>query len=241
MDSSCEACIKRKVFVPDRAELVNIRTTQPMELVCTDYLTLEASKGGIENVLVITDHFTRFAYAVPTQNQTAKTTAEALYKFYLHYGFSRYLHSDQGRNFESHIIKELCALAGITKTRTTPYHAQGNGLAEKFNSTLMNMLGTLEEDKKKNWKEYVLAMIQAYNATQHHSTGYSPFFLMFGRHPRLPIDVIMGIHPEEYEESDYIHALRERMQYAFDVATKNANKADINSIMTEGFVELLLK
>lgn len=222
----CEPCIKRKTSVPDRAELVNIKTTQPMELVCIDYLSLEPSKGGIENVLVMTDHFTRYAYAVPTRNQTAKVTAEALYKFFLHYGFPKYLHSDQGRNFMSSTIKELCTLAGITKTRTTPYHAMGNGMVERFNSTLLNMLGTLEEDKKKNWKEYVPAMVQAYNATRHDSTGYSPFFLMLGRHPRLPIDIVMGISPEEDKtETDYVRSLREKMQYAFDIATKNADKS----------------
>lgn len=222
----CEPCIKRKVAIPDCAALVNIRTTQPLELVCIDYLSLEASKGGIENVLVITDHFTRFAYAVPTRNQTAKTTATALYQFFLHYGYPKYLHSDQGKNFTSTTIKELCALAGITKTRTTPYHAMGNGMTERFNATLLNMLGTLEDDKKKDWKTYVPALVQAYNSTRHDSTGYSPFYLMLGRHPRLPIDIVMGLHPEEdRKETDYVNSLRKRLQYAFDLATKTASKS----------------
>ena len=222
----CEPCIKRKVVVPDRAALVNITTTQPLELVCMDYLSLEPSKGGIEHILVLTDHFSRFAYAVPTKNQTAKTTANALYTFFLHYGFPKFLHSDQGRNFLSKTIKELCALAGISRTRTTPYHAMGNGMCERFNSTLLNMLGTLQDDQKKDWKAYVPTMVHAYNATRHDSTGFSPFFLMMGRHPRLPIDVAMGIHPEtDREQTDYVRNLRKRMQYAFDVATRNATRA----------------
>lgn len=222
----CEPCVKRKISIPDRAPLVNIRTTQPLELVCIDYLSLEPAKGGVENILVITDHFTRFAHAIPTRNQTAKTTATALYSFFLHYGFPQVLHSDQGRNFESALIKDLCKLVGITKSRTTPYHAMGNGMTERFNHTLLNMMGTLEEDKKRDWKTYVPALVQAYNATKHDSTGYSPFFLMLGRHPRLPIDVVMGIHPEEdQKETDYVRSLRDRMQYAFEVATRNATKA----------------
>ncbi len=92
----CDRCIRRKSDTNTRAPLVNIVTTQPLELVCMDYLTLEPSKG-IGNVLVITDHYTKLALAIPTRNQTAKTTAEAFYEnFVLHYGIPSRIHSDQG-------------------------------------------------------------------------------------------------------------------------------------------------
>ena len=106
---NCERCTRAKhPHLPEAAPLENIKTTQPLELVCLDFLGLEKSKGGHENVLVITDHFTKYALAIPTQNQTAKTTARVLFDhFIVHYGIPKTIHSDQGRNFESAILNKM--------------------------------------------------------------------------------------------------------------------------------------
>ena len=208
------------------ATLVNIKST-PMELVCIDYLSLERSKGGFENILVITDHFSRFAQAIPTRNQTATTTAKALYEnFFLHYGFPAKLHSDKGANFESKVIKKLCGIAGVLKTRTTPYHPMGNGMVERFNQTLLNMMGTLNEKQKGDWKSFVPSLTHAYNAAVHESTGFSPFYLMFGRHPRLAIDAFLGIGSTEERKShqDYVDRLKDRLQFVYDQAGQEAKR-----------------
>ena len=227
---TCDRCIMRKSNPGPSAELVNIVTTQPMELICIDFLTLERSKGGFEKILVITDHFTRYAQAFPTRNELAKTTAKVLFEnFIVHYGFPARIHSDQGRNFESSVIRELCSLAGVEKSRTTPYHPMGNGMVERFNQTLLNMLGTLENHKKDDWKSYVAPLVHSYNATKHPSTGYSPHFLMFGRHPRLAVDAYLGISkPEECEivsQDHYAIKLKKRLQFAYKVASKEAEKS----------------
>ena len=91
-------------------ELVNITSSFPMELMCIDYLNLERSKGGYENILVITGHFSRYAQAISTRNQSAYTTAKVLYEnFFIHYGFPAILQSDKGANFESKVIRKYYA------------------------------------------------------------------------------------------------------------------------------------
>ena len=224
----CSRCLRRKT-PPQVAPLQPILVTQPLELVHMDYLSLEPSKGNIENVLVITDHFTRYALAYPSKTQTAQATARILWdNFICHYGFPERFISDQGRNFESDLIKELCKIAGVKKVHTTPYHPQGNGQCERFNSTLCNMLGTLSEEEKSDWKSHLGCMTHAYNCTKHASTTYSPYYLMFGRHPRLPIDIEFGLNKpncsDNSSKSRYIQKLRRRLNYAFQKGSKYSDQ-----------------
>ena len=127
-----------------------------MELVCMDFLGLETSSGGYNSILVLTDHFTRFAMAVPTKNQTAKTTAKALIDLFVnHYGLPQRLHSDQGASFTGKVISEMCQMLGIKRSTTSSYHPMGNGQVERMNRSLLDLLGTLPDTKKSKWKDYV--------------------------------------------------------------------------------------
>ena len=209
--TSCERCIRREAG-PDRSKLVNITSTTPMEIVCLDYLTLERSKGGFEKILAITDHFSRYAQAIPIRNETAKTTRVLFDNYIVHYGFPAHIHSDQGANFQSNLIKELC------KIRTTP---MGNRPVERFNQTLLQMLGTLQENQKSVWKAHVPTLVHAYNAIFHDSTGFTPYFLMFGRHPRLAIDAFLGLNSDSLNstsQTEYIRKLRDRLSFAYQKA-----------------------
>ena len=112
----CHRCIRRKAQRKTAAKLVVVDSTYPMDLICMDFLLLEMSAGGYGLILVITDHLTRYAQAIQTKNQSAKTTAIILFdNFVCHYGFPFRLYSDQGRNFEPEVMKELCSIANIDK------------------------------------------------------------------------------------------------------------------------------
>ena len=226
--NSCPRYLRRK-SQQDKAPLLNIETSQPLELIHLDYLKIEPSKGNIENVLVITDHFTRYAQAFPSKTQTALATAKLLWNnFILHYGFPEKIITDQGRNFESELIGHLCQLAGVQKLRTSPYHPQTNAQCERFNVTLLNMLGTLTPEQKKDWKGHVPALVHAYNCTRNAATGYSPYFLLFGREPRLPVDVEFELQRGGQKgspgESSYISQLKRRLQFAYRKAKCMAQK-----------------
>lgn len=225
----CGRCLRRKSKTNMKAPLVNIVTTYPLELICMDYMTLEPSKGGTSNILVITDHFTKFAMAIPTRNQTAATTANAFYEnFILNYGIPTKIHSDQGANFQSELLREVCRLTGIEQSRTSIYHPMGNGQTERFNRTLLAMLGTLEPEQKCDWKKYVTNLVYAYNATPHESTKVAPFELMFGRKPRLPIDSVFQTDVNnDLNQSTvtYIAELRKRMKTTQEIVKRTTDKA----------------
>ncbi|XP_073792914.1 retrovirus-related Pol polyprotein from transposon opus [Danio rerio] len=226
---TCERCIRRKARAQRGAELVNIKVYAPLELVCIDYLSLEPDSSDTRNILVITDYFTKFSWAFPTKDQTAKTVASVLWENLIcHFGFPKRIHSDQGANFESELVKELCTLAGV-KSRTTPYHPRGNPV-ERFNRTLLDLLGTLSDKKKEHWRKYVRPLVHAYNCTRNDATGESPFLLMFGRQPRLPIDLCFGINPKGYNSKTHTHyvtELKQRLRYAYKLAVQNAEKRQL--------------
>lgn len=160
----CLRCIQRKTLPKRAAEMLHLQSEGPMDLVCIDFLTIEPDSKNISNVLVVTDHYTRYAQAFPTKDQKASTIAKVLWEqYFIHYGLPKRVHSDQGRDFESRLIHELLSMLGIKKTRTTPYHPQGDAQPERFNRTLLDMLGTLETSDKQQWSRHLSHLVHAYN------------------------------------------------------------------------------
>lgn len=180
------------------------------------------------------DHFTCFAQAYATTTKSGKTAANLIFNDYaLKFGFPLYIHLDQGGEFENQLFSHLEKLSGVKGSRTTPYHPMGTGQVERMNRTLLQMLKTLSETQKSNWKESLNKLLYAYNCTHCEVTGYSPFFLLYGRSPRLPIDMLFGLFAESdfSDQRDYVEKWRQGMEEAYAIANKTAQKAAARSKM----------
>lgn len=230
---TCGRCISRKTLPQHASPLNQITSNGPLDLVCIDFLQIEPDSKGVTNVLVVTDHYTRYAQAFATKDQKAITVARVLWeKYFVHYGLPARIHSDQGRDFESRLIKELLSMLGVRKSRTSPYHPQGDAQPERFNRTLLAMLGTLDTVKKQCWSQHITYLVHAYNCTRNDSTGYSPYQLMFGREARLPIDICFGISPNGESESSYqqyVARMRKELQKAYQLASDAATKSHLKN------------
>ena len=218
----CERCTLGKMpHVQIRPPLGHLIADRPLQVLAVDYTIIEPSSSGIENVLIITDVFTKYTVAIPTRDQKAITTAKALMReWFLKFGIPQRIHSDQGRNFEAEIIKALYQVYGIEKSRTTGFDLQGNGQCERFNRTFHDLLRTLPANQKRKWPELLPELLFAYNVTVHSSTGYSPFYLMFGRDARLPIDLLLGNTCEEEGPETWVSLHRQKLQQAYKLANE---------------------
>ena len=202
-----------------------------MELITIYFLKLDKAVGGFEYILVIVDHFSRFAQAYATRNKSSATVAKKLFDdFVPRFGIPGRLLSDQGREFENRTIQGMNDLLGISKSRTTPYHPQTNGACERMNQTLLKMLRSLPETGKKRWPDRLNKLIHAYNCCPHSSTGFSPFYLMFGREPRLPIDMLVTISKSSEDEtektySEYVENWKLQMEEVYEIARDNSEKS----------------
>ena len=224
--NTCAVCARRKTQGPKaKAKLCPVTVNAPLELVAMDILgpLPEVSIAGNSYVLVIGDYFTKWMEVYPIPNQDAITVANKLVnEFICRFSVPKQLHSDQGAQFESRVISEICKLLHIDKTRTTPYHPQSDGLIERFNCTLVQMLATCADTYPFDWEDYVKKVCMAYNISTQSSTHHSPFFLMFGKRAQLPIDVMYGL-PEHSASSvpQYVTNLTNTLKEAFADACKN--------------------
>ncbi|GFX31590.1 retrovirus-related Pol polyprotein from transposon 412 [Trichonephila clavipes] len=224
---SCDACSARKgPKIRSRGKLHRYNVGAPFERIAFDILgPLPRTASGNKYLLVVMDYFTKWPEVYPIPDQEAPTVAEAVVQHWIsRYGVPLQLHSDQGRNFVSAVLKGVCELLGIDKTKTTPLHPQSDGMVERFNRTILNNLSLIVSKNQQDWDQKVPLFLLAYRSAVHETTGYSPSQMLFGRDLRLPCDLLFGRPPDTPSSpEEYVQNLQARFEDVHNLARERIN------------------
>lgn len=184
-------------------------------------------------ILVMVDYATRYPEAVAVKDIKAETIAEALWNFWTRLGLPDEILTDRGTQFTSDLMKEVNDLLSIKGLKTTPWHPQTNGLVERFNATLKQMLKKLAIEQPEKWDQYIPALLFAYREVPQESLGFSPFELLYGRTVKGPMRVLRQMWTEEETNdemkttAEYVTDLRNRIEETCQIARENLAKASL--------------
>jgi transposase InsO family protein len=233
----CQRCHQCALIKPSsekrKVPLVQNLSGAPMERIAADIVgPLPVTKHDNRYLLVVTDYFTKWVEIYPLPSKETVNVADCIAgDFIAKFGVPRQLHTDQGTEFTSGVIRDICHLLGMEKTQTTPYNPSSDGLVERVNRTIQNMLRAFVNENRDDWDEAVPYLAMAYRATEQESTKCTPNMMMLGRELELPVDVQytpMGNGSEEERcYVQYAEWLRLVMRCAHSLARKHLEKAAI--------------
>lgn len=256
---SCDACASRKgPRKKANASLKQYGAGHVLQRCAMDIMgPLPVSSRGNRYVVVIADYFTKWTEAFAIADMEAETVARVLVEeFICRFGVPEELHTDQGRQFESELFQHMCRLLDIHKTRTTPFHPQSDGMVERFNRTLEDMLSLVVSENQKDWDAWLPYLLMAYRSAEHESTGFSPAEIMLGRMVTLPLSAQLPRLPDEtdsprkptpkyvLELDKTMHRIHEiargKLKLASDKQKKFHDKGAYNQEFTQGDLIWLL-
>ncbi|UYV79514.1 hypothetical protein LAZ67_17002951, partial [Cordylochernes scorpioides] len=206
----CRECQRRK-SVPQRppGQLMPIPPANfPFQKIGMDLLgRFPVTNQGNKWIIVCTEYMTRFATTKAIPDAGAMEIARFIVEeIILRHGAPQQIITDRGTNFMSQIIKEINNLSGINHLKTTAYHPQTNGLTERLNKTLTDMLSMYVDVEQKNWDEVLPFVTFAYNTAKQETTGFSPFFLVHGREAETTLDTLLPYQDND-DVGDYVQHL----------------------------------
>ena len=237
----CFSC--QKVKPPKqycKPKLMPLAPSRTLLLITMDMAgPLPETPRGNKYILAICDHFTKYTKTYAMKGQTAEEVAEKCVDFCLTYGIPEAVLTDRGTNFTSQVIESLWERLDVHTLRTTAYHPQADGITERFNRTIKTMLAQFVDQQKQNdWDTKLDKLTFAYNTAVHATTKLSPFELMFGRVPKLPIDLVYDQTDSEelkakieveWIASEFAENLRKDMKEMFDFAASNRDAAALRA------------
>ena len=193
---------------------------------------IPASVDGFKYILVLTDFSTKWPEAIPLKNISTETVANALLSIFTRLGTPKQVLSDRGTQFTGAMMKEVYRLMAIQGLYTTAYHPQCNGACERLNGTLKKMLKRLSAEQPTQWPKFINPLLYAYREVEHSGTGYSPFYLMYGRQVRGPLHILRQAFEGNLTEDEevktayqYVLEMRERLADTLSMAKDELQKS----------------
>jgi len=208
---TCPVCNERKGD-KQRAPLApEPRIETPFARVGIDFMELPKSSQGNKYIFVVIDHATKYVEALACDNQKATTAAKFLFDNVIcRHGAPEEILSDRGQAFTGEVMHHLARLCGINQKFTSGYHPQTNGLTERFNRTIQEVLSKFVNPQQSNWDELLQATVFAYNTSIHSSTGFTPFEMVHGYLPRMPIETQLVIPKASHTASEWVKTVHDR-------------------------------
>ena len=227
----CQSCQTKKLVrvKTKQALLITDTPSRPFEKISIDFYgpINKPSKCDNTHILSIQDQLTKFIVLAPVQGASALETMRALTdKFIAYFGTPEKLLSDRGTHFQNKILEEFARLCKIDKMGSTAFHPQSNGAIERMHHTLTEYLKAYV-DKDSCWDEHLGLCMQAYNTTEHESTGYTPHELVFGQKARTPSSLKMPSSDQSYDE--YLGEIIQSLVQARTIAAMNQVQAKYRS------------
>lgn len=226
--NTCTACESIRSPNPKhQAPLQSIKTDHPLQMVFADIAELPTSRKGNRYILVVVDHFSKYTNIYPMRDQTAHSVAKHLFEDYItEHGIPECLHTDQGRQFESRIVQDLCEKLGIRKSRSSPYHPQGAGIVERANRVIKDQLAKYIADQGGEWDQHIHQLQLAYNTSVHSSTGLTPYFILHGREARIPASITCPVLTQPHvSPQEYVSDICARLRKAFQHTQQKSQQA----------------
>jgi transposase InsO family protein len=237
----CHVCQMRKQTRPKRhMPPGGFVATAPMEMVVIDTVVSLPPSNGNVRLLTVVDVFSKFSLAIPVPNERSETVGRALneHLFSVH-GYPKLLMSDRAKGFVSRGLKWLCKHLGIAKILSTGLLPTACSPVERYHRSLGATLTMVCNNAKNDWSFLVSAVVFSYNISVCETTGFSPFFLMYGRQPNLPIDVLTGLRANTLRHKD--HSYVETMTQSLKDAYKIVRQRQLRTLERNKRVQLGLK
>lgn len=223
----CQVCTQRRIR-KKRSEIQGMPQAEyPFQIVgidtCGPYN--ETTEGGNRYIITLVDHFSGYPECIATPDKSADTVAHFLLTEVIpRHTCPSLLVSDRGTEYCNSVISALSSVLNVSHIRTSPYHPQSNGKTERFHRVMNDMLAKMVEANKRDWDVVLPLALMAYRVSYNETTNQTPFFLVHGRDPVLPLDTLLEPKTPYYGD-EYLPTMLQKLSKAFTLAKQCCREA----------------